>query len=163
MRVLSRESTRLAYDGVRYEDGKPVFPRRRGKVVIEPGYSTLSDAAVELLKNDENFARHVDDGVMVIDPEGDVEAGKASETFEPVEEVVTDERAQRAGESATAYKKRIKALDDAAAAATAEADKPRADFLATWGKMDKAGQDAALPTLTDEQKGWVEADSKAGA
>lgn len=165
LRVLSRETTDLAYDGVHYEDGQPVHPRRPGKVIIRPGYNTVSAEGEALLRNDENFRRHVDDGFMTINPAGDVEAAEAAEAFEPVEEVEADPRAQREGESNTAFKKRIKALDDAAAAETAAADKPRADFLAQFNGTDKAAQDAVYPTLTDEQKGWVDGDrvNKTGA
>ena len=163
MRVLSKEPTDLAYDGVYYDDGRPVYPKRAGKVIIKPGYNTLSETAVALLDKDSAFQRHVNDGVMVVNPEGDVEAAPADERFDAEEAEVTDERAQKPGESNTAYKKRIAALDKAEADAAAAADKPRVDFLATFNATDKAAQDAVYPTLTDEQKAWVDADRKAGA
>ena len=162
MRVLSRESTDLAYDGVHYdEQGRPVHPRRKGKVVIRPGYNTISAEGEALLRNDQAFAGHVENGHMVIGPEGDVEAGKADEFHETEEVLPADPRAQLDGETPAAWKKRLKAMDDA----TAVADKPRVDFLASFAALDAPAQEAALPTLTDEQREWVAADraSKAGA
>lgn len=165
MRVLSREPTALAYDGIDYRDGEPVLPRRPGKVVIRPGYSTISPEGEDLLRTDPNFARAVDAGIIVIDPEGDVEANAADESFELVEEVggvAVDPRARLDGESDKDYNKRMKALDRKAtedAAAAVAADKPRVDFLATFnGLGDRTAQDAVYPTLTDEEKAWVDAD-----
>lgn len=150
MRVLSRETTALAFDGF------GGTPNRPGRVVIEPGYSTVSEEAAVFLATDPAYQRLVAEKWITENPEGDVEAAEASESFEPLP---ADPRAQLDGESKTAYAKRMKALGDAALAA----NKPRVDFLATFNATDKAGQDAVYPTLTPEQRGWVDADRAKGA
>lgn len=160
MRVLSRESTALAYDGVSYEDGKPVAPRRAGKVVINPGYNDVSEEGEALLATDPNFARAVDAGIMVVDPEGDVTAKPADESFADEAEtaggVSVDPRKRNEGESDKAYRARMKALD-----AEDAANKPRVDFLASFNALDETARAASYPTLTDEQKAWVDADKAA--
>lgn len=145
MRVLSREATALAFDA------GTTGPK--GRVVIESGYNTVSDTAAEFLASDPNYQRCVKEGYIVENPEGDAEAADAAERFETVEPVV-DPRAKLDGEKPADYKKRMATLD--------AADKPRADFLETWHQTDEAAQAAAYPTLTDEQRVWVDAD-KAGA
>lgn len=168
MRVLSRESTALAYDGVYYQDGQPVAPKRPGKVVIHPGYNDVSEEGEALLATDPNFDRAVDAGIMVVNPEGDAEGRKADESFadeaETVGGVSVDPRARNEGESDKAYKARMKALDAEnakTAEAAAAADKPRVDFLASFNALDETARAASYPTLTDEQKAWVDADKAA--
>lgn len=158
-KLRSNLQTSVAYDGG--DDAKQAGLRHR--VTLFPGVNDISDQDKEVLDVDPHFRKHFEGGFIVVLPDADQPEdladlngghGGARPAGAP-SDVVAGPRAKLEGESPAAYKKRMKALDDAA-----DADTARAATLDAYFAADEATRAAMLPTLDDDTKAAIEADDR---
>lgn len=102
---------------------------------------------LEKLKNDNNFAGHVDAGFLIIEENQDAPPAVAPDASAPAPAV--DPRAMLPNEKKKDYNARMLALD--------EAEKDSAKFVADFRAMTQDEQDAMYGTLTPDEKALIDA------